>query len=100
LTEFEESFYSFRPWWAGYENRTLVFFAEVFFNNVFFYMKANDYPLFYSTEYHDVNDVIVLNPGDRDYSIDNSFYVRARPDFSLQDLVSKRQYIFNFFIFT
>jgi hypothetical protein len=37
-TEFQESFYSFSPWWAGYENRTIVFFAEVFFNNIFFYM--------------------------------------------------------------
>lgn len=68
-SEFEESFYSFMPWWAGYENRTIVFFAEVIFNNVFFYMTPNNYPLFYLSEFHDKNDVIVLNPTDPEYSI-------------------------------
>jgi hypothetical protein len=44
-------FLSFFPWWAGYENRTIIFFADVIFNNVFFYMKTNDFPQFYTTEF-------------------------------------------------
>lgn len=48
-TEYEESFYSFKPWWGGYENRTLVFYANVVVNNIFFYLDANHYPVFYET---------------------------------------------------
>lgn len=36
-TEYDESFYSFRPWWSGHENRTVVFFAQVIFNKILFY---------------------------------------------------------------
>lgn len=49
--EAEEKFFSFRPWWAGFENRTMVVFAEVIFNKVFFYMKFNDFPQFYTSEW-------------------------------------------------
>jgi hypothetical protein len=49
LQETQESFYSFQPWWAGYENRTMVYFTDVIFNNVFFYIMANEYPQFYLT---------------------------------------------------
>jgi len=80
-TELEESFYSFRPWWAGYEKRTMVFFADVVFNNIFFYIEANDYPQFYLTDYKDKNDTIVLYPGDSQYSLYNSYFIRIRPDF-------------------
>ena len=51
VQEYEESFYSFTPWWAGFEQRTLVSFADVIFNDVFFYMVPNDFPMFYLTEY-------------------------------------------------
>lgn len=44
-------------------------------------MTPNDYPLFYQTPYHDKNDVIVINPGDPGYSLNNGYYIRARPDF-------------------
>ena len=30
------------------------------FNKVVFYAKVNDYPLFYSTELHDSNDIIAV----------------------------------------
>jgi hypothetical protein len=56
--------------------------------------------MFYLTEYHDNNDIIVLKPNDYSYSIENGYYIRVRPDFQLQDLISKRQYIFNFYIFS
>lgn len=69
MNEFQESFYSFTPWWAGYENRSMIFFGEVIFNKIFFYLSANDYPMFYLTEYKDQNDIIVLNPGDPWYSL-------------------------------
>jgi hypothetical protein len=50
-SEYDEVFYSFVPWWAGFENKTIVFFAEVIFNNVFFYMQKNDFPNFYLTDF-------------------------------------------------
>jgi len=36
--EYAEGFYSYTPWWPASENRTMVFFADVIFNNVFFYV--------------------------------------------------------------
>ncbi len=59
----------------------MVYFADVIFNNVFFYIMANEYPQFYLTQYKDRNDVIVIRPGDKDYSLDNTYYIRIRPDF-------------------
>jgi hypothetical protein len=44
LQEYQEVFYSYRPWWSAAENRTLVLAADVLFNNVFFYTKPNDFP--------------------------------------------------------
>jgi hypothetical protein len=49
--EYQEAFYSFYPWWTGRENRTMIFVADVIFNQVFFYLQKNDYPFFYLTEY-------------------------------------------------
>jgi hypothetical protein len=51
VTERNESFYYFLPWWTGFENRTIIFFADVIFNNIFFYMEINDFPNFYRTEW-------------------------------------------------
>ena len=59
----------------------MIFFAEVIFNNIFFHIKTNDYPMFYLSEYKDKNDIIVINPGDPAYSINNGYYIRIRPDF-------------------
>lgn len=53
IQEYQESFYSFTPWWSGFEQRTIVIFGDVIFNNIFFYMVPNDFPLFYLTEYQD-----------------------------------------------
>ena len=98
----EESqvFYSFKPWWAGYENRTMIFFANVIFNKVYFHIRANDYPMWYLDEHIDRNDIITISPNDDDYSLNNGYYIRIRPDFGMQDLISDRQYIFNFLAFT
>jgi hypothetical protein len=63
-------------------------------------MVPNDYPMFYLTDYKDRNDIISLNYTSPDYSIYNTYYIRVRPDFQLQDLISQRQYIFNFFVFS
>lgn len=51
--EWDEAFFSFKPWWSAQENRTIVFVADVIFNNIFFYCKANDFPQFYATEFQD-----------------------------------------------
>ena len=49
--ETQEVFFSFMPWWAGFENRTMVLFGEIIFNKIFFYMKFNDFPQFYTTDW-------------------------------------------------
>lgn len=58
------------------------------FNNVFFYMQVNDFPNFYRTEWNDRNDTIAINPTDHGYGLNNGYFVRARPDFALYDLIS------------
>lgn len=47
----EEIKFSYFPWWSASEDRTIVFTANVTFNNIFFYAKANDFPQFYTTEW-------------------------------------------------
>lgn len=89
-SETQEEFFSFMPWWSGQENRSFVMFAQVIFNKVFFYMKYNDFPQFYTTEWQDNNDLIALNPWDRNYNRKFGYFVRVRPDFALYDLISKR----------
>jgi hypothetical protein len=96
--EYEESFFSFAPWWAASENRTIVLLADVWFNNIFFYAKLNDFPQFYTTELHDVWDVIAIPPSQ--YKISDGIYIRTRPDFALYDIISKREYIFDFTAFS
>ena len=96
--EYEESFFSFAPWWAASENRTIVLLADVWFNNIFFYAKLNDFPQFYSTELQDVWDVIALGPNQ--YKVSDGLYIRTRPDFALYDMISQRQYIFDFYAFS
>lgn len=44
-------------------------------------MQPNDYPLYYLTNFHDNNDIIVLKPNDPGYDIRNGYYIRVRPDF-------------------
>ena len=51
--EFEESFFSFSPWWPASENRTVVIVADVIFNSIFFYCKLNDFPQAFSTDLQD-----------------------------------------------
>ena len=84
--EYEESFFSFAPWWAASENRTIVLLADVWFNNIFFYAKLNDFPQFYTTELQDVWDVIALDPSQ--YKVSDGLYIRTRPDFALYDMIS------------
>ena len=60
LTEREEAFFSYAPWWSHSENRTVVITAEVIFNSIFFYTKANDFPQYYTTELQDVGDIIAI----------------------------------------
>jgi hypothetical protein len=98
--EYQEAFYSFYPWWTGKENRTMIFVGDVIFNQIFFYLQKDEYPFFYLTEYSDKDDVIVVSPNDSKYDLHGQYYIRVRPDFALYDLISKRQYIFNFFAFS
>jgi hypothetical protein len=96
--EYEESFFSYFPWWSASENRTMILFADVIFNKIFFYAKLNDFPQFYTTDWLDQNDAIAFKP--TDYSISDGVFIRVRPDFALYDLISKREYIFKFIAFS
>lgn len=96
--EYQESFFSYAPWWTASENRTIVLLADVLFNNVFFYAKLNDFPQYYTTDYQDIQDTIAIPPSQ--YQITDGVYIRTRPDFALYDLISKREYIFDFFAFS
>ena len=97
LQEYQETFFSFTPWWSLSENRTLVLAADVIFNSVFFYAAADDYPLAYNSIV-DQDNVIAVDADDYDLSM--TFYTMIRPDFALYDLVSQRQYIFYFIAFS
>jgi len=77
--EYEETFFSFTPWWASSEERTIVLFADVLFNKIFFYAKINDFPQFYTTDMQDDNDLIVIEP--EGYGKGDGVYIRTRPDF-------------------
>lgn len=60
-------------------------------------MQVNDFPNFYLTDWQDKDDVIAVNPWDPGYGLSNGYFLRARPDFALYDLISQRQYIFNMY---
>jgi hypothetical protein len=88
-TEDETGFYSFTPWWTGKENRTVVFFADVVFNKVFFYAKWNNYPQHFLTTLHDQKDVVAVYGNDNDYNWRGGrYFIRLRPDFALYDIIS------------
>jgi hypothetical protein len=95
--EYEGSFFSFLPWWSDSENRTVVLLADVIFNNIFFYCKLNDFPQFYTTDLQGVQNMIAINHDQ--YKLTDGFYIRSRPNFALYDLISRREYIFNFVAF-
>ena len=41
--------------------------------------------------------MIALSPFDSSYDLSSVYFLRVRPDFALYDLISSRQYIFNFY---
>lgn len=49
--EYEQSFYSFNPWWSDYEQRTVVLAANVIYNNIFFYAALSSYPQYYTSTF-------------------------------------------------
>lgn len=70
------------------------------FNKIVFYASENDYPRHFSNDYLSHENIIEINPNDPHYDLDSEYYIRVRPDFAMQDLISKRQYIFTFFAFS
>jgi len=98
--EYSEGFYSYSPWWSGSENRTIVFLADVIFNNVFLYADWNRYPKHFITTKHDVNDTIAIYGGDEYYRDHGTYFIRLRPDFALYDLLSDREYIYRLYFFS
>jgi hypothetical protein len=88
VDETGEAYYSFQPWWADYENRTIIFFSDTIFNNIYFFASVADYPIYYDSQWQDFRDIISIKPSDPGYDISNTYYIRIRPDFQLQDLIS------------
>jgi hypothetical protein len=101
LDEYQEGFYSFKPWWSAVEQRSVVFLADVIFNRVFFYSQWNEFPKHFLTTKHDQNDTIVYYSGEDNYhSKDGEYFIRLRPDYALYDLLSSREYIYNMYAFS
>ena len=101
LDEYEEGFYSFKPWWSAVEKRSIVFLADVIFNKVFFYSQWNDYPKHFLTTKHDQDDAISYYYGEESYhNLGGSYFVRLRPDYAMYDLISRREYMFNMYAFS
>jgi len=70
------------------------------FNKVFFYLEHNSFPRHFLDALHDDNDFIIIRPGMSSYFNSGQYFIRLRPDFALYDLVSEREYIYNFFALT
>ena len=71
------------------------------FNHIFFYLEHNAYPRHYLESIHDTDDFLIFTPKDKkNYHTDGSYFIRVRPDFAMYDLISDRQYIYNFFALT
>ena len=67
----------------------------------FFYAKWNAYPKHFLTTLHDVNNTLALYGSDSEYKFSGGqYYIRLRPDFALQDMISNRQYIYNMYAFS
>lgn len=98
--EFDEKLFAFHPWWSDRENRTVVFFADMIANKVFFYTKFDAYPKHFATSIRDVNDTVAIYGNDKNHFNNGTYYTRLRPDFALADMIADRQYIFNMYAFS
>lgn len=98
--EYQERLYSYKPWWSGQENRTAIFLADMIANKVFFYAQWNTYPKHFATSLHDWKDTISIYGDAPAHHNNGTYYIRLRPDFSLADLLSQRQYIYNMYAFS
>jgi hypothetical protein len=98
--EYDERLYSFVPWWGGRENRTAVFLADVIHHKVFFYSKWNEYPKHLKTSWQDQNDTIAVYGSHEDTRQNGTWYIRLRPEFTMADLFSDLQYIYNMYAFS
>jgi len=96
-SEYEQDFYSYRPWWPGSEPREMLFLAQMVFNKIYFYLEHNQYPQQYLTNHTDVDDMIIVDEASPVFSRTGAYFIRCRPDFALYDLISERQYIYNFY---
>lgn len=98
--EYDEKLFSFHPWWSDRENRTVIFFADMIANKVFFYTKYNNYPKHFATSIKDINDTVAIYGNDKNHYNNGTYYTRLRPDFALADMIADRQYIFNMYAFS
>ena len=102
--EWATLFASYKPWWSMHEDRTVVFLAESFENDVTFYFAVDDYPLIYQTDLIAKNEMFSLAPEAREYTLGNghfgTYYIRIRPAYALSDVIVDDPYEFNFHAFS
>ena len=102
--EWATLFASYKPWWSMHEDRTVVFLAESFENDVTFYFELDDYPLIYKTDWIARNEMYALRPWQDGYALgeghSGTYFIRIRPDYTLSDFVVEDPYKFDFWAFS
>ena len=103
-SEWDSAFFSFKPYWSMHEDRTVVFLAESFQNDVTFYFTVDDYPLIYKTDFRSRNEMYSIHPEVPGYTIAEghwgNYYIRVRPGYILSDLIVNDPYEFDFHAFS
>ncbi len=98
-SNYDTRFFSFQPWWTESENMTIVFTAQMVFNNIFMFADAEQYPISTMSQWSGKNNTMVIRPGASGYSWESTYYVRVVPNFALYDLLSSKQFIFYYYAF-
>ena len=102
--EWAQLFTSFQPHWSMHEDRTVVFLADSYTNDVTFYFAVDDYPLIYQTDLIARNEMYSIEPGQPSYTLADghrgNYYIRIRPNYSLSDIVVDDPYEFDFVVFS
>lgn len=78
---------------------TMVFVAQIVFNNIYMYASADSFPISTLSQWQGKNNTMVVSPGTSGYSRTSTYYIRVVPNFALYDLLTTRQFIFYYFAF-
>ena len=87
-----------------HEDKTVVFLADSYINDVTFYFSVDDYPLIYQTPFIAKNEMYTIEPYQSGYTLADghrgTYYIRIRPKYSLSDVVVDDPYEFDFVVFS